>query len=228
MTWLPSFLLFPLVWNTFHFKYSLIENRKMKPITTETNVYPLRFGSISYSFSSYRTLIPTIKLHILCHYVLLLCLHRLTILSGYRSLSYLCMSMSNRIPWHSCIQKKVQNTWPKQKIKFFGFCYRMVQNKSRVLAFLEVPYSFELLVPFPSRHRYWNTKWSKNRSYYRVLNFFVRGDWGLKLGLHPYKAGTLPLKPYIQSILLWLFWRWGLQTICWGVPWTMILPISAS
>jgi hypothetical protein len=25
-----------------------------------------------------------------------------------------------------------------------------------------------------------------------------------------HKAGTLPLEPLFQSILLWLFWRWGL------------------
>jgi hypothetical protein len=24
------------------------------------------------------------------------------------------------------------------------------------------------------------------------------------------KAGALPLKPHLQSIFLWLFWRWGL------------------
>jgi hypothetical protein len=24
------------------------------------------------------------------------------------------------------------------------------------------------------------------------------------------KAGALPLKPHLQSIVLWLFWRWGL------------------
>jgi hypothetical protein len=29
-------------------------------------------------------------------------------------------------------------------------------------------------------------------------------------GLHAHKAGALPLEPHLQSILLWLFWRWGL------------------
>jgi hypothetical protein len=33
---------------------------------------------------------------------------------------------------------------------------------------------------------------------------------GLNLGLHACKAGTLPLEPHLQSILFWLFWRWGL------------------
>jgi hypothetical protein len=27
-------------------------------------------------------------------------------------------------------------------------------------------------------------------------------------GLHSYKAGTLLLEPQVQSILLWLFWRY--------------------
>jgi hypothetical protein len=38
-------------------------------------------------------------------------------------------------------------------------------------------------------------------------------DWGLNSGLHIFKAGTLLLEPYLQSILLWLFWRWGLSEL---------------
>jgi hypothetical protein len=34
-------------------------------------------------------------------------------------------------------------------------------------------------------------------------------DWHLNLGLRICKAGVLPLEPHLQSILLWLFWRWG-------------------
>jgi hypothetical protein len=36
-------------------------------------------------------------------------------------------------------------------------------------------------------------------------------DWGLNSGLHNYKASALLLKPSLWSILLWLFWRWGLM-----------------
>jgi hypothetical protein len=36
--------------------------------------------------------------------------------------------------------------------------------------------------------------------------------WGLNLGFRTYKAGTLPLEPCLQSILLWSFWRWGFST----------------
>jgi hypothetical protein len=32
---------------------------------------------------------------------------------------------------------------------------------------------------------------------------------GLNSGLCTCKAGALPLEPHLQSILLWLFWRWG-------------------
>jgi hypothetical protein len=38
--------------------------------------------------------------------------------------------------------------------------------------------------------------------------FFV--DWGLDSGLCACKAGPLLLESLLQSILLWLFWRWGL------------------
>jgi hypothetical protein len=38
--------------------------------------------------------------------------------------------------------------------------------------------------------------------------FFWWG-WSLNSGLCTYKAGTLLLEAYLQSILLWLFWRWG-------------------
>jgi hypothetical protein len=52
----------------------------------------------------------------------------------------------------------------------------------------------------------------------------------LNSGLHACKAGTLPLEPHLQSILLWLFWRWGgvSQTICPCWPWTSIPLFSAS
>jgi hypothetical protein len=32
----------------------------------------------------------------------------------------------------------------------------------------------------------------------------------LNSGLHACKAGALLLEPRLQSILLWLFWSWGL------------------
>jgi hypothetical protein len=42
--------------------------------------------------------------------------------------------------------------------------------------------------------------------------FFLWWNWGLNAGLSAYKAGTLLLQPHRQeSILLWLFWRWGLR-----------------
>jgi hypothetical protein len=54
----------------------------------------------------------------------------------------------------------------------------------------------------------------------------------LNSGLRACKTGTLLLESCLQSILLWLFWRWW----GWGVsriispdwPWTTILPILVS
>jgi hypothetical protein len=43
-----------------------------------------------------------------------------------------------------------------------------------------------------------------------LLFFFWWGDLGLNSGLCTCKAGTLPLERHLQSIFLWLFWRWGL------------------
>jgi hypothetical protein len=34
-------------------------------------------------------------------------------------------------------------------------------------------------------------------------------DWVFNSGLQAFEAGTLLLEPHFQSILLWLFWRWG-------------------
>jgi hypothetical protein len=42
-----------------------------------------------------------------------------------------------------------------------------------------------------------------------TLFFFFWWYRGLSSGLHIYKASILPLKPQLQSILLWLFSRWG-------------------
>jgi hypothetical protein len=35
----------------------------------------------------------------------------------------------------------------------------------------------------------------------------------LNSGLHVAKAGALPLEIDLQFILLWLFWRWGLELL---------------
>jgi hypothetical protein len=39
--------------------------------------------------------------------------------------------------------------------------------------------------------------------------FFFSWDCGLNSGFHFCKAGALPLEPHLQSILVWLFWKWG-------------------
>jgi phosphotransferase system glucose/maltose/N-acetylglucosamine-specific IIC component len=44
-----------------------------------------------------------------------------------------------------------------------------------------------------------------------VCLFVFGWDWGLNSGLWTGKAGGLPLEPCPQSLLLCLFWRWGLQ-----------------
>jgi hypothetical protein len=41
-------------------------------------------------------------------------------------------------------------------------------------------------------------------------------DWGLNSGLHISKTGTLLLELHLQSIFLWLFWRWSLAIY---LPW---------
>jgi hypothetical protein len=41
---------------------------------------------------------------------------------------------------------------------------------------------------------------------YSILIFY----WAMNSGLHVHKADALPLEPQLQSILLWLFWRWGI------------------
>jgi hypothetical protein len=46
-----------------------------------------------------------------------------------------------------------------------------------------------------------------------IFYLFFWWDWGLTSGLHTCKVGTLLLEPHLQSILLWLFWRWGLENL---------------
>jgi hypothetical protein len=45
------------------------------------------------------------------------------------------------------------------------------------------------------------------KSHYNGLQHFLY-VMGLNSALHTCKAGTLPLEPRLQSILVWLFWRW--------------------
>jgi hypothetical protein len=47
-------------------------------------------------------------------------------------------------------------------------------------------------------------------NFYSIL-LCVWGDQGLNSGLHACKVGILPPEPNFQSILLWLFWSWGLM-----------------
>jgi hypothetical protein len=49
----------------------------------------------------------------------------------------------------------------------------------------------------------------------------------LRASLHICKSG-IHLEPHLQSILLWLFWKWGPKHYCPGWPQTSILPILAS
>jgi hypothetical protein len=43
--------------------------------------------------------------------------------------------------------------------------------------------------------------------------FFFGWDWGLNSGLHTCKVGALLLELHLQSVLFWLFWRWGSRKI---------------
>jgi hypothetical protein len=62
-----------------------------------------------------------------------------------------------------------------------------------------------------------------------VICFVFWWDWGLNSGLHIHKASVLLLEPHLQSILLWLFWRWGVsQSICPSWPEAVIFLISTS
>jgi hypothetical protein len=47
-------------------------------------------------------------------------------------------------------------------------------------------------------------------SIFYLFFFFFGWDWGLNSGACACKASALMLDPQLQSILLWLFWRWGL------------------
>jgi hypothetical protein len=40
--------------------------------------------------------------------------------------------------------------------------------------------------------------------------FLMGLGFELSASIHTCKAGALLLKPHLQSILLWLFWRWDL------------------
>jgi hypothetical protein len=49
--------------------------------------------------------------------------------------------------------------------------------------------------------------WTLNCSCIGVFWFWW--DWGLNSGLWTCQTGALWCEPYLQSIFLWLFWRWG-------------------
>jgi hypothetical protein len=78
------------------------------------------------------------------------------------------------------------------------------------------------------RYRKQITTVNKNKKAGRQPAFFVLfcfwSNWGLNSALclqsykaNNHKAGTLLLEPHLQSILLWLFWRWGLKNYLAGL-----------
>jgi hypothetical protein len=52
-----------------------------------------------------------------------------------------------------------------------------------------------------------------------ICSFYLGLGWGsdLNSGLCTCKAAALALEPLLQSILLWLFWRWGLMNYLLGM-----------
>jgi hypothetical protein len=53
-------------------------------------------------------------------------------------------------------------------------------------------------------------------------------DWDLNSGLGAGKVGILLLEPHLPSILLWLFWKWGLARLSAQLASHLFLLISAS
>jgi hypothetical protein len=46
-------------------------------------------------------------------------------------------------------------------------------------------------------------------AFFHGFFFFLFVGHGLNSGFCICKVGALPLEPHLQSILLWLFWRWS-------------------
>jgi hypothetical protein len=54
-------------------------------------------------------------------------------------------------------------------------------------------------------------------SFSLFLFFFFLVKWDLNKGDYTCKAAALQLEPLLQSILHWLFWRWGLKNYLSGL-----------
>jgi hypothetical protein len=60
-----------------------------------------------------------------------------------------------------------------------------------------------------------------------IIIFFL-WDWGLNSEFHACKTGSLLFELYLQTILFWLFWRWGLLNYLPRLALNQFLLISAS
>jgi hypothetical protein len=62
------------------------------------------------------------------------------------------------------------------------------------------------------------------------LFIYLLWDWGLNSGFRICKAGAVPLEPQLQSISVWLLWRWCISNYLPGLAWpeTEILWILTS
>jgi hypothetical protein len=43
----------------------------------------------------------------------------------------------------------------------------------------------------------------------QLTHYCTLVECSLNAGLHTCRGGALPPEPHLQSIMLWLFWRWG-------------------
>jgi hypothetical protein len=92
-----------------------------------------------------------------------------------------------------------------------GWLYFKRETGNYSFVFCHLGVNFYPRVPYPL---------SPARKFWRVSNFIhlcFWWDWSLNLKFHACKAGALPYEPHLQSVLLWLFWRWGsLELFAWN------------
>jgi hypothetical protein len=83
----------------------------------------------------------------------------------------------------------------------------------------QLSWSSDLFSQLLTKDLYMAVFWASH--IFQFTFFFFYG-----IGVCTCKAGTLTLKPYLQSILLWLFWRLGLMNYLPRLSSVTMLPIS--
>jgi hypothetical protein len=119
------------------------------------------------------------------------------------SLNYILIEQQT----HKIREQEIIETAPQQRESGSCLMYRLFSSWFQGLYSMRNTKLKNIIVSKIVSNFWWFLTFKTNLAFL----FFFWWDCNLNSGLRTCEAGSLLLEPLLQSILLWLFWRWGLK-----------------